>query len=67
MDPYFMVLVAAVTLLAVAVGWYRDRGARRSFEATLKPEEVEDLRVFLGDGKNSWHDFANSRRRRHFG
>ena len=42
---YFVVLlVLAATLLAVAVGWYRDRAARRTFEATLEPDEIEELR-----------------------
>lgn len=67
MDPYFIALVAAVTLLAVAIGWYRDRDARRSFEATLKPDELEELRSFVGKGGNSWHDFATFRRQRSSG
>ena len=65
MDPYFFGLVGAVTLLAVAVGWYRDRTARRAFEASLEPDEIDDLQSFLGVGGNSWHDFVDFRRQRH--
>ena len=65
---YFVaLLVLAATLLAVAVGWYRDRAARRTFEATLEPDEIEELRSFVGDRAHSWHDFATFRRQRHYG
>ena len=65
MDPYLFGLVGAVTLLAVAIGWYRDRSARREFEESLDPEEMVDLRTFLSADGNSWHDFMDIRQQRH--
>jgi hypothetical protein len=66
MDVYFIGLIAAVTLIAVAIAWWRDCNARRAFEATLEPEELEELRNFQGSG-GAWHEFLDFRRERHFG
>ena len=66
MDPYFIGLIAGATLIAVAIAWWRDCNARSAFEATLEPEELEELRNFQTSG-GAWHDFSGFRRERHFG
>ena len=63
MDIYFVGLIAGATLMAVAIGWWRDCNARRAFEATLEPEELEELRNFRVSG-GAWHDFVTFRRAR---
>ena len=63
MDIYFIGLLAAATVTAIAIAWWRDCNARRDFEATLEAEELEELRNFQMSG-GAWHDFLDFRRER---